>query len=93
MHTEHEILPLGTIVLLINGSKRLMIYGRYQQHPDTGTSFDYAGCLYPEGNIDSKHIFLFNHSDIETVVFEGYSDSENEQFLKNVKAALQMPKT
>lgn len=83
VNSVEKTLPLGSIVLLTNGSKRLMIYGRFQQHPETKKIFDYAGCLYPRGNLDSKHTFLFDNSDIESVVFEGFSDGENEQVFKN----------
>ena len=57
--------PLGSVVLLKNGTKRVMIYGRKQILASTGELFDYVACLYPEGNIHSflmmtilKRLFL-----------------------------------
>jgi hypothetical protein len=38
--------------------------------------------MYPEGNINEDYMFLFNHEDIEKVVYRGYSDVEEEKFLK-----------
>ena len=56
--------PLGSVVLLKNGTKRVMIYGRKQILASTGELFDYVGCLYPDGNIVSEYTFLFNDDDI-----------------------------
>ncbi|MFR4915477.1 MAG: DUF4176 domain-containing protein [Coprococcus phoceensis] len=74
--------PLGSVVLLKNGTKRVMIYGRKQILASTGELFDYVTCLYPEGNIGAEYTFLFNDDDIEEVIFEGYSDKEDLEFIK-----------
>lgn len=74
--------PLGSVVLLKNGTKRVMIYGRKQILASTGELFDYVACLYPEGNIGTEYTFLFNDDDIEEVIFEGYSDKEDLEFIK-----------
>lgn len=47
-----------------------------------GQMWDYIACMYPEGNINEDYMFLFNHEDIEKVVYRGYSDVEEEKFLK-----------
>lgn len=77
-----EYLPIGSIVLLNNGTKRIMIYGRKQISMDTGEIYDYVACFYPEGNISQEYTFLFNNEDIREVLFRGFSDEENEEFLK-----------
>lgn len=77
-------LPIGSIVLLKNGKKRLMIYGRKQLAPSTGQTFDYAACLYPEGNIEENNCFLFNHDQIERVYFLGLQDKEEDAFEKTL---------
>ena len=41
-------LPLGTTVLLKNGTQPIMIVGRYQQNNE-GRIFDYSGVLNPQG--------------------------------------------
>ena len=81
-----EYLPIGSVVLLNNGTKRVMIYGRKQLSADTGTIFDYVSCFYPEGNISPDYTFLFNHEDIKEVIFRGYSDEEEEKFLEVLNA-------
>ena len=80
-------LPIGTIVLLKNGKKKVMIYGRRQSRINESNEYDYIACLYPEGNINENYMYLFNNDDIDTVVFRGYSDAEEEDFLKKISNA------
>ena len=40
--------------------------------------------LYPEGFISNEYTYLFNHSDIEEVVFVGYIDTEHQMFRSNL---------
>lgn len=76
-----KFLPIGTVVLLKGGSKRLMVTGFCSiPNEDKTKMFDYTGCLYPEGVINSKEIALFNHDQIEKVYFLGYKDEEEKQF-------------
>ncbi|KAA6449542.1 DUF4176 domain-containing protein [Bacillus swezeyi] len=78
---QNKLLPIGSIVLLEGGTKRLMIYGRKQiMVSNNPKMFDYIGVFYPEGYIDPEHAFAFNHSDIEKVIFEGYQDEEEIEF-------------
>ena len=50
-----EYLPLGSVITLKNGSKRLMIVGRLQNQIGSKDIYDYAAVLWPEGLVDSKH--------------------------------------
>jgi hypothetical protein len=74
-------LPIGSIVLLKNGQKKIMIYGRRQRRVTDNYEYDYIACLYPEGNINEDYMYLFNHEDIDTVVYRGFSDAEEEAFV------------
>lgn len=73
----NEILPLGTIVYLENGTKKIMIIGRgaVMEDEDTGEDvyFDYMGAAYPEG-IDPDNAIFFNQDNIDEVIFKGYED-------------------
>ncbi len=71
-----KYLPIGTVVLLKGGQQRIMIYGRKQVDSGTKKEWDYAACLYPEGNISGNHAYLFNHDQIEKVFFIGFQDAE-----------------
>lgn len=73
-----KLLPIGSVVLLKDSDKRLMIIGRLQRKVGdvNEVEFDYSGCLYPEGNLDPNSSFLFNHQQIERVYFIGFQDEE-----------------
>lgn len=77
-HEEQKLsyLPLGTVVLLEGGEKRLIIIGRKQISVETKKEFDYAGVLFPEGYQSSENLYLFNHSDVENIFQMGLIDSE-----------------
>ncbi|MGL5436030.1 MAG: DUF4176 domain-containing protein [Lachnospiraceae bacterium] len=82
--TVKELLPIGSIILLEGGKKRLMVYGVKQNKEDTKEEFDYIGVIYPEGNIGTQGQFLFNHKDIAQVYFRGYDDEERTHFIEKL---------
>lgn len=73
------LLPVGSVVLLNDSNKRVMIVGRLQRQ-ENGTLWDYSACFYPEGIIDPTKLFLFNHDQIEAVFFIGFQDKEGLDF-------------
>lgn len=80
-----DLLPIGSVVMLKNAKKPLMIFGIKQlatEKPDE--EFDYIGVLYPEGNMGTQFQYLFNHADIEKVFFTGYETEERKQFLEEL---------
>ncbi|ALC52006.1 MULTISPECIES: DUF4176 domain-containing protein [Bacillus cereus group] len=80
-----QLFPIGSIVILKEGTKKLMIFGRKQQvETDEIRKFDYMGCPYPEGYINPDFTYLFNHDDIQEVVSTGYEDQEERTFQENV---------
>lgn len=82
-----NLLPIGSVVLLKEGKKRLMIYG-INQKTGNGDNYDYLGCLYPEGNISPEHTYLFNHEDIEGVFFVGFMDPEFSLYRNQLKEVM-----
>jgi len=80
-----QLLPIGSIVLLKGGEKRLMVFGIDQVDSGTEISYDYSGVLYPEGSLGVESIFLFNHEDIGEVHFFGYSDAERQEFVAELE--------
>lgn len=76
-----QLLPNGSIVILKQGEKKLVIYGRKQilalERPQM---FDYLACPYPEGYVSPEFAYVFNHEDIQDIIFTGYQDEEEEQF-------------
>lgn len=43
--------------------------------------YDYIGVLYPEGFINFDSMLLFNHEQINDVIFTGYDNPEREDFM------------
>lgn len=78
---ESKLLPIGSVVLLKDTEKRVMIYGRGQTGIGNDKIWDYVGCLYPEGNIGPDHTFLFDHEQIQRIDHKGLQDQEEETFL------------
>jgi len=82
-----KYLPIGTVVVLHEGEKTIMIYGRKQLHAETKVIYDYVACLYPEGNIDEEYTYLFNHDQIREIVFMGFVNEEEKAFLAFIENA------
>ncbi len=80
-----KFLPIGTVVLLKNSKKRLMITGFcVYDMIKKDKVYDYSGCAYPEGIVDSKKMALFDHSQISKVYYLGYQDQEQQAFKKSL---------
>ena len=71
-----DLLPLGSVVLLKGGKKRVMICSRVQTRAGEDRIYDYAACYYPEGIIASEGMFFFDHDAIEKVFFIGFHEEE-----------------
>ena len=83
---KEKFLPVGTVVLLQNGTKRVMINGFCSiDSEDPDTVYDYSGVLFPEGSLSSDQTLLFNHDQIEEIYFSGYSDIEDQEFKVELK--------
>jgi len=79
----NELLPIGSVVLLKDSNKRVMIIGRLQRQANNDQIWDYAGCLFPEGMLSPEQNYLFNKEQIVAVYFIGCQDREELEF-KNV---------
>ena len=79
-----KYLPIGSVVILKTGKKRIMITG-FMVKSDKNI-FDYSGCLFPEGIIDSNQNLLFNHDQIEHIYFIGLNDEEEREFKAKLKS-------
>ncbi len=68
--------PIGTVIVLKDGTWPLMIYGRQQTQPKKpDVIYDYVGCLYPQGYVDKNYIVFFQHHDIDKVLHKGMDSS------------------
>ena len=80
-----ELLPIGTVVLLKDAQKKLMIFGVGQTNETDNIDYDYIGVMYPEGNMGEGTQFLFNHVDIDNIYYRGYEDEEREEFINRIQ--------
>ena len=79
-----KYLPIGTVVMLKGGTKRVMISGFCAiDGENVKNMYDYSGCVYPEGFLTSTQTCLFNHEQIEKVYHMGLLDDEEETNFNN----------
>ena len=85
---EKKLLPIGTVVILKKGTKKIMIIGYFPSEisADNSKTYDYSGIPYPEGLIDSRKILLFNSEQIENIFYSGYADEEQKQFFDKINS-------
>lgn len=84
MRTEKQIrdlLPIGSVVMLRNGKKPLMIYGVCQTDEESGQEYDYISVIWPEGNLGNGSSFMFNNEDIDKLLFRGADGVERDDFI------------
>lgn len=80
-----EYLPIGSVVALDDGIKKIMIIGIMQeirQEDEVTEKFDYIGVAYPEGFINTGSMLLFNHDQIMDVVYRGYENIERNRLVE-----------
>ncbi len=81
----NELLPIGSVVILKNAIKRLMIFGVGQTNTADNKEYDYIGVMYPEGNMGEGSQYLFNHDDIQEVFYRGFEDDERDGFIERLQ--------
>ncbi len=80
-----KYLPIGTIVLLKDATKRLMIIGFCSTSLDEDNKiYDYVGCKYPEGLLSKDDVELFDHDKIASIYYMGLIDKEEKEFKVNL---------
>lgn len=88
-YKKSKYLPLGTVVLLKGGEKKLMIIGfSVVGEEDQNKMYDYLGCIYPEGVLSSSKNLLFNNDQIEKIVSYGFYDEEDADFKITLEAVV-----
>ena len=84
-----KTLPIGSVVSLYNGTKRVMILGYLKMLAGgDGTVYDYCGVPYPEGFLDAKKTAVFNHRDIEHIYALGYQNDDQFAFRRRLSEIL-----
>ena len=77
-----DFLPLGSVVLLKGGTRKILIIARglNVKRNDETFFFDYGGVLYPDGLVGDQMVY-FDHDGIVKVYFHGYTDDEDDGML------------
>ena len=97
---EERFLPIGTVVLLKGGKRKLMImsyciipsgdvYDKDGKVDTQGKMFDYGACFYPEGMVTSDQLFAFDHEQIDKVCFMGYETEEQKEISKVLNGGIE----
>lgn len=83
---KNELVPLGSVVYLNGGIKKLLVVARgiWVSNGGRRLYFDYGGVLYPEG-VTGDQMAYFNHEDISSVYFCGCDDEENRGMTESIK--------
>ena len=83
-----KYLPLGSICLLKGAERYLMVSGYLGMNGNNiedAEVFDYLGILFPVGVISSEVSLMFNHDQIDKVIFKGFENEESKKFLEEIK--------
>ena len=82
---KEKFLPIGSVVILKDATKRIMVTGYLSVDENNKEKvYDYNGCVYPEGFLSSEQVLLFNHDQIDKVFFEGMRDEEQKSFAQRL---------
>lgn len=83
---EAKYLPIGTVVLLKGGTRKVMITG-FCAVTDAKKNkvFDYRGCPFPEGVLESSGVALFDHDQIQEICHMGFKNDESINFLDRLE--------
>lgn len=85
----NNLLPIGSVVLLKDGIKKIMIIGiRPYDKNNPDKTYDYIGVLYPEGFIGVRGMFMFSHENIDDIIFRGYENPEYKRFIQFVEESI-----
>ena len=79
------LLPIGTVVKTSHADKSFMITGLLQKDKN-GKLYDYSAVLFPEGFIDARLCILFQHSEIEEILYRGWENDDHKALVYMLSA-------
>lgn len=78
---NEKYLPIGSVCLLKGGQRYIVVVGYLGvSAQDRNTVYDYMGAVYPIGIISSEISFMFNHDQIDKVIYRGFENDESKEF-------------
>lgn len=85
------VLPIGSVVSLKGFERRVMVAGVRQVEPETEKTWDYSGCFYPQGIVNSHELVLFDQNHVDSLYFLGFRDGEGLVFTRKLLETGEMP--
>lgn len=87
---KERLLPIGSVVLVKGSIKKLVIVARgLAAKENEGLKiYDYGAVTYPEGLV-GENLLNFDADSIEEVIYEGYSDEDEERMEANIESWLE----
>ena len=87
---KERLLPIGSVVLVKGSIKKLVIVARgLAAKENEGLKiYDYGAVTYPEGLV-GENLLNFDADSIEEVIYEGYSDEDEERMEANSESWLE----
>ncbi len=82
---KDKFLPVGSVVLLKEATRPIVIIGYMIVEDNSDKIWDYLGCAYPIGVVDSSKNLLFQREQIDNVLFTGYQDEEGKKFIEDIE--------
>lgn len=81
---DDKFLPIGTVCLLKDASKKVMINGYLvSDGKDGDTLYDYSAVMFPSGNSIK---LAFNHNQISKIISIGYQDAETLAYIQELNS-------
>lgn len=80
---KSKLLPIGSVVLLEGGTKKVMITGYYSKPVGSDRIYDYNGCVFPEGLLETVYC-LFDRNQISRTLHVGYESEKYEDYMKEL---------
>lgn len=85
---KKNFLPVGSVVRLKDAKMNIIVIGYTPIEKNKTEIWDYLGAMWPMGVISSDRNLLFNRDQIETIVFEGFSNDEEKDFRAKLEKAV-----
>lgn len=84
---NEQLLPLGSVVRLTDGTKKIMIEGYHIKANDNDKIYTYCGVIWPEGHMQNKFC-LFDPYQIDEIYFKGLENEETSEYAEKVSSIL-----
>lgn len=86
------LLPIGSVVLLKESTRRLLIVGQCVSRDENSRIFDYTAVLFPDGFSKPDKMYMFDREQIDKVYYVGYMDEKSKDFLPKMEDTIRKMK-